>query len=333
VTPTSMLDTRSAGALDVTVILCTYNRCADLARALDSLAASEMPSSIRWEVLVVDNNSTDGTREVVESFCRRHPGRFRYLFEAKPGKSFALNAGIANASSAILAFVDDDATVTPGWLQNLTAPLQHAEWAGSGGRVLPAQKFTPPPWLPDDLMNWGGILCAYFDLGDDPCELHRAPYGVNMAFRRSAFEKYGGFRTDLGPRPNSQNPNEDTEFGRRLLAAGERLRYEPLAVVYHPVPQGRLTQQYFFSWWYDYGQSMIREMTDRPDVWGIPRDYLTLLRCSLRIPFTALRWILSIDPQNRFTKRCWVWHQAGQIIELYRRSTIGVKSRVMRGLD
>jgi len=323
VTPSSTPDTRSAATLDVTVILCTYNRCADLVGALDSLAASQMPSSIPWEVLVVDNNSTDGTREVVESFCRRHPGRFRYLFESKAGKSFALNAGIANASSAILAFMDDDATVTPGWLQNLTAPLQHSEWAGSAGRILPAQKFTPPPWLPDDLVNWGGILCAYFDLGDDPCELDRAPYGVNMAFRRGVFEKYGGFRTDLGPRPNSQIRNEDTEFGRRVLAAGERLRYEPSAVVYHPVPQGRITQEYFFSWWYDYGQAMIREMAERPDVWGIPRDYLSLLRCSLQIPFTALRWIFSVDPQKRFTKRCRVWHQAGQIIELYRRSTIG----------
>ena len=320
-TPTSTVDTRSVAALDVTVILCTYNRCADLVGALDSLAASQMPSSIPWEVLVVDNNSTDGTREVVESFCRRHPERFRYLFEPKPGKSFALNAGIANASSAILAFTDDDASVAPGWLQHLTTPLQHTEWAGSAGRVLPAQKFTPPPWLPDDLVNWGGILCAYFDLGDDPCELDRAPYGVNMAFRRHVFEKYGGFRTDLGPRPNSQNPNEDTEFGRRLLKAGERLRYEPAAVVYHPVLQGRLTQEYFFSWWYDYGQSMIREMAERPAVWGIPRDYLTLLRCSLKIPFTALRWIFSINLQKRFTKRCRVWQQAGQIIELYRRST------------
>jgi hypothetical protein len=74
-------------------------------------------------------------------------------------------------------------------------------------------------------------------------------------------------------------------------------------------------------------------MAERPDRWGIPRDYLTLLRCSLKIPFTVLRWIFSIDPQKRFTKRCWVCHQAGQIIELYRRSTTGVKSRLMRGLD
>ena len=324
-TAISTLDTRSARALDVTVILCTYNRCTDLAVALSSLATSQMPTSVPWEVLVVDNNSTDRTREVVENYCQRYPKRFRYLFESKPGKSFALNAGIANSSSAILAFMDDDATVTPQWLQSLTAPLQSGEWAGSAGRVLPAGKFSPPPWLPDDLKNWGGILCAYFDLGDDPCDLNRAPYGVNMAFRRRAFEEYGGFRTDLGPGPNSQNPNEDTEFGRRLLAAGERLRYEPLAVVYHPVPQSRMTQEYFFAWWYAYGQSMVREMAMRPKFWGISRDYLTLLRCSLRIPFTTLRWIFSIDPQQRFTKRCWVWHQAGQIIELYRRTTIGAR--------
>jgi glycosyltransferase involved in cell wall biosynthesis len=305
----------------ITVVLCTYNRCGDLLGALESLASSQLPDSLNWEVLVVDNNSTDQTHEVVEGFCQRHPGRFRYLFESQAGKSFALNAGIANARGSILAFMDDDAMVTPVWLRNLTAPLQHNEWAGSAGRILPAEKFTPPSWLPDDLVNWGGILCAYFDLGDDPCELHRAPYGVNMAFRREIFEKYGGFRTDLGPRPGSQIRNEDTEFGRRLLAAGERLRYEPSAVVYHPVPQGRITQEYFFSWWYDYGQAMIRELGPRPNLLGIPRDYWSLLRSGVEVPHMVLLWLFSTNPQKRFMNRCWICHQAGQFIELYRRCT------------
>jgi glucosyl-dolichyl phosphate glucuronosyltransferase len=149
----------SKGTPDVTVILCTYNRCEDLAGALGSIAASQVTNSVTWEVLVVDNNSTDQTRDVVEAFSRQHPGRFRYLFEPKAGKSYALNAGIANTCSEVLAFVDDDVTVEPTWLQNLTAALRDGEWAGSGGRTLPGESFTLPPWLPDNFKMWGAIVC------------------------------------------------------------------------------------------------------------------------------------------------------------------------------
>ena len=110
-----------------TVILCTYNRCQVLRAALQSLAASELPDSIQWEVLVVDNNSTDQTRQVVEEFCRRCPGRFRYIFEPHPGKSFALNRGIQEAKGEVLAFTDDDVSVEPTWLQNLTASLNDGD--------------------------------------------------------------------------------------------------------------------------------------------------------------------------------------------------------------
>src|ERR1700756_1020921 len=122
--------------MKITVILCTYNRCQSLARALGSVAASVLPDSVEWEVLVVDNNSPDQTREVIEDFCLRYPGRFRYLFEPKQGKSNALNSGIRNARGNILAFMDDDVIVAPTWLQNLTAALDSGEWLGVGGRIL-----------------------------------------------------------------------------------------------------------------------------------------------------------------------------------------------------
>src|SRR5690348_15508289 len=138
-------DTRGCASVDITVIVCTYNRCRDLAGALDGVAASRMPTSVTWEILVVDNNSTDQTREVVEGFDHRYPGRFRYVFEPRPGKSFALNTGIANARGEVLAFVDDDVTVEPTWLHNLTAELHDGKWAGAGGRILPPEGFKPPP--------------------------------------------------------------------------------------------------------------------------------------------------------------------------------------------
>lgn len=318
---------------NVTVIVCTYNRCHDLATALESIAASQMPESTCWDILVVDNNSTDATRDVIEGFCQRYPGRFRYLFEPNAGKSHALNAGIANARGEVLAFTDDDVTVEPTWLCNLTRSLCDGDYIGAGGRILPAQPFKPPRWLPTKLSDWGGIVCAYFNLGDEARNLDRAPYGANMSFRKGVFARYGGFRLDLGPNPSDIIGNEDTEFGRRLMAAGERLRYEPTAIVYHPVPSARITREYFLSWWFGYGRAAIRELGDRPKVCGIPRDYLSLLRFAAKMPILTMRWIFSINSQKRFCNACWIWHAAGRMAELYRRSVPNRRPRSSRTPD
>jgi glucosyl-dolichyl phosphate glucuronosyltransferase len=315
-----VLDTSNSGVVEVIVILCTYNRGADLARALETIARSEMEDSVRWEVLVVDNNSTDQTRSIVQEFCRRYPGRFRYLFEPTPGKSFALNTAIAQARGRVLAFVDDDVCVEPTWLRNLTAELlRDTCWGGVGGRTLPEQKFTPPSWLSRDMNGWGEVVFAYFDMGDSPGELRRPPYGTNMAFRKSIFEKHGPFRIDLGPIPGSRIRNEDTELGRRLLAAGVRLRYEPSAIVYHPVPHERITKEYFLSWWFDYGRAMIIERGDRPNLCGIPYDYFALLSRFVEISIHAFRGTLALSVPQRFMRRCKISRNKGQVAELYDR--------------
>ena len=211
--------------MKITVILCTYNRCQRLATALESVAASELPAFVEWEVLVVDNNSRDQTREVVQAFCHRYPGRFRYVSETQQGKSYALNRGVREAQGEVLAFMDDDVIVEPTWLRNLTGALQDGEWVGVGGRILPEKSFTPPPWLAlNGPFNMGGVL-ALFELGEKPGKLEVPPFGTNMAFHKKLFQKYGDFRTDLGPTPGSEIRNEDTEFGFRVLEAGVRLRY------------------------------------------------------------------------------------------------------------
>ena len=185
------------------------------------MAVSTLPEPIEWEVIVVDNNSKDRTREVTEAYCRRYPGKFQYLFEPKQGKSHALTSGIKKAQGEILAFMDDDVTVEPSWLQNLTTGLHNGKWAGAGGRILPEQNFKPPRWLPVQAKN-GLAPFAFFDLGPRAGLLTEPPFGTNMAFQKKLFEKYGGFRTDLGPRPGSEIRNEDTEFGERVLRPASR---------------------------------------------------------------------------------------------------------------
>jgi glycosyltransferase involved in cell wall biosynthesis len=305
--------------VNVTVVVCTYNRCQSLGQALDGVASSVLPDSVVWEILVVDNNSPDQTRAVVEEVSRRYPGRFRYLFEPRQGLSNARNAGIREARGEIVVFTDDDVIVDPLWLQNLTAPMLGSQWGGAGGRISLGQDFQPPRWLavsgPFDL---GGTL-VQFDLGDQEGVLEKAPFGANMAFRKTMFEKYGGFRADLDRCGKSLIGNGDTEMGERLIAAGERLWYAPSAVVIHPVQKERLTKKYFRSYWFAYGRSGARQARQPLSIWRVPRHYLGEFR-------RKLRWMYSVDrrwhfsPQGRFFCEVLVLQAVGQIVESYRQS-------------
>jgi glycosyltransferase involved in cell wall biosynthesis len=294
-----------------TVILCTHNRCETLAKAMHSIAIQALPQSVVWEVLVVDNNSTDRTREVVEEFCIREPGRFRYLFESRQGLSNARNAGIRNARGDIIAFMDDDATVEPTWLENLLTAFQDDECAGVGGRVLPEWTTSPPRWLPVGSRHSLAPL-VLFDLGTERHELKEAPFGANMAYRKAMFDKYGSFRTDLGRQPGTLISGEDSEFGDRLLAAGEHLRYEPSAVVHHPVQQDRLTKKYFLAWWFGKGRTQIRG-------YGIPPGTITFLGIPLylyrRVMVWTIRWMVAVNSSKRFDCKRKVWAMAGMVIE------------------
>src|SRR6267143_2548611 len=296
---------------NITVVVCTYNRCQTLKKTIESIAAQTLSQSLGWEILVVDNNSTDQTRQVVEDFRRHYPERLRYLFEPQQGVSHARNAGIRHARGEILAFIDDDEAAGAGWLQNLTANLHSGEWAGAGGRVLPPSSFSPPRWLSSESSFLTAPL-AVFDPGLEAGQLKEPPFGANMAFRREVFDRCGGFRTDLGRTGKSLISNEDTEFGRRLLAAGLRLRYEPSALTYHPVEEIRLHQEYFLTWWFNKGRSDVRETGNPANgkrILGIP------LRLFPALALEAVRWTVAVEPSQRFICKLKVWACAGQGFE------------------
>ena len=305
--------------MNVSVILCTYNRCHSLANALDSVAASHVPDGIEWEIVVVDNNSTDQTRQVVEGFSRRFPGRFRYVRELQQGLCYARNAGVREARGAILAFTDDDVIVDQDWLQKISLSLQRGKWAGAGGKVVAANEFKCPDWLSlEGPYNLGGVL-ALFDLGELEGDTRQPPFGANMAFRAQMFEKYGHFRTDLDRSAGSMLSNGDTEFGRRLMSHGERLWYQPSAVVYHGVPDSRLTKSYFLRFWFNLGRSDFREGRRRPDVYGIPRWCFTIPKLAVTaLPVRAFNWLFAMDSKRRFFFKGTVWMTFGQMVEMRR---------------
>jgi glycosyltransferase involved in cell wall biosynthesis len=307
--------------MNISVILCTFNRSQSLAKALESLARTRLEGEVKWEVLVVDNNSTDNTRQVAEIYCQQYPKHFRYVFEPEAGKSHALNCGILEARGDVLAFTDDDVIVEPTWIQNLTANLINGPWAGAGGRTLPEPPFLAPSWI--SLRRRHALApLAVFDPPLEAGPLNESPYGVNMAFQRKVFERYGGFRTDLGPGLGSGSPqkSEDSEFGDRLLASGEQLRYEPTALVYHSVPAIRLRKSYFLAWWFDKARSdRLACGTPSPKSWtiaGIP------LRLFGRLGRWTLNWLITMEPSLRFDHKINVWVNCGEIIECYRQSRL-----------
>jgi len=153
-----------------------------------------------------------------------------------------------------------------------------------------------------------------FDLGSTPSEMKATPFGANMIFRKSAFKKYGVFRTDLGRIGKNLLHGEDSEFGRRLLDGGEKLLYIPKAIVYHPVEPERATKKYAEDWYLMYGRTSAR-MTSLPEplpsYFGVPRY---LFR---KLAEEFFRWNFTFNPDRRFYHKLQTYRFAGEISEFH----------------
>jgi glucosyl-dolichyl phosphate glucuronosyltransferase len=240
----------------VSIVIATYNRCHLLQGTLAAIAAQHFPRDC-FEVIVADNASTDGTREVIESEARRFRGpRIICVHEAAPGKSHAVNAALAHVRGDLVAFTDDDVHPEPDWLSALMDAATAASADFVVGRILPIWEVPPPAWLSPSLY---GIL-AVRDNGYARVPIargvneHIMPIGTNMAVRRAVLERLGGWRHDLGKFRGTLRSGEDHEFYLRLLAAGCQGVYEPEARVRHLVRSSRLQRRYFRQWSYENGQ-------------------------------------------------------------------------------
>ena len=244
-----------------TVLICTFNRANLLGETLESLSALNVSTAIKWDVLIVDNRSTDHTPAVVRAFQSSYPVPLRYLYEPQQGKSYALNTGLNATRSRFVLFTDDDVRVSPDWLEAAIAPMV-ADGAVdyTGGPVFPIWEAPSPPWLRSDRGDlWGAI--AILDYGASSFvfeEQERIPIGANMAVRRRLLDAVGGFDPELGRRGTSLLGQEQAEFFCRARLAGARGRYVPEMSVHHHVPAQRLTRSYFRRWWFWKGISRAR---------------------------------------------------------------------------
>jgi GT2 family glycosyltransferase len=233
------------------VVIPTRNRAASLRRCLRGLDRQTVDRD-EFEVIVADNGSTDGTREVVEQ-ALDESDHVRYVFVGTLGPSPARNAAIAVARADIVVFTDDDAVADPAWLAALLAG--HARWPDAGalsGRTELRFATRAPSWFHDDLATWYSAR----DLGPAPRLLEtECPWGVNASVRADVARAVGGFDHALGPGPRGWLVNEDLEFFQRVRAAGYPIGYVPDALVLHDVAPRRVSRGWLLRRTFTQGRS------------------------------------------------------------------------------
>jgi len=300
--------------MDLSVVLATYNRAASLRVTLESFSHLVCPAGLAWELVVVDNNSEDSTREVVEKFAATVGFPVRYILEKRQGKSAALNTGVGEAQGEIIAFTDDDVLLNCNWLANLKGTFDEFNCSAIAGRVVPQWTHSKPDWLRME----GQFAVTNFDLGDELKEVRVPPLGANSAFRREVFRKYGSFRLDLGPNSSRHTVTcEDWEFGERLIRGGENIIYCPTAIVYHPVDPSRTTKKYFLVWYYYNGISLTRTagLPKEGVFWfGVPRWLYRELLANFA------KWMLTLPGSRRFYCKLSTYRSLGNVVESYRLS-------------
>ena len=206
--------------MDLSIVICTHNRAERLRSALEHLFAQQT-NQLKTEIIVVDNNSTDDTAEVVRGVLPIASVETHYLFERAQGISYARNAGWRRARAPIVAFTDDDVEVSADWMDQIVRSFkEYPEVECVGGKVLPEWPFEPPPWLTRD--HWAPL--AILDYGESPLRLDhddpRCLVGANFAFRRSALKRIGGFSAAVQRVKDGIGSIEDHEFLIRLWDAG-----------------------------------------------------------------------------------------------------------------
>jgi glycosyltransferase involved in cell wall biosynthesis len=259
----------------VSVIVSTYNRADMLGDALASVLAQQ-PGSAPFEVVVVDNNSSDATAAIVREAAIRD-SRVRALFEPCQGLSHARNAGIAAARGRILTFTDDDVRAEPDWIDAIVRAFDESpDAAFVGGKVLPDWPCVPPAWL--TRAHWAPLALADYGEGrlDVSSDHAICLVGANLSVRRDVFDCVGAFAAGLQRVKDGIGSCEDHEFQLRCLRAGKRGVYDPRIVIHADVQPNRLTQEYHRRWHTGHGHFhavMHDEGLERSrlgTVWGVP---------------------------------------------------------------
>jgi glycosyltransferase involved in cell wall biosynthesis len=291
-------------AVDVTLLVCTFNRRADLQEMLETALAQETDGSFTYEVLVVDNNSNDGTRSVVEDLIRNGHTNLRYLFEPRQGKGFALNTGLAAARGHIYTVADDDFILPGAWVRRIVEAFrQHPDASFVSGKVLPLWPAEVPAWAAGT-EHWSALALA--DYGDQPfcADENRQVCLLACSFRRRDVDAVGGYRTALGVARDLIGGVEDLEILQRLWKSGRKGVYLPDISFQHKVPASRLTMEYHRRWHTGHGRFYARLRDEqfersRARLFDVP---LHVFRQAGGAALAWLKWRMRRRPREAFTE-------------------------------
>jgi glycosyltransferase involved in cell wall biosynthesis len=228
----------------ISIIVCTYNRDKYIYDCLKHIADNGFPKD-RYEIILVNNNSTDSTERLCMKFASDYPDiPFRYYNETQQGLSFARNRGIKEASGEWMVFLDDDAMIHAGYLENLSNRLaQHPDAGAFGGVIVPEfESGAAPDWL----CKWTYSWVSAIDLGRNVTlfEGGSYPIGANMGISRRAIQKCGTFNTELGRTENNLMGGEEKDIFNRLKKEGFSIWYFPDVAVTHVIPPHRTTTDF-----------------------------------------------------------------------------------------
>lgn len=223
-------------------IICTYNREKYIYECLSRLAKNTVKKD--WEVVLVNNNSTDNTAAECERFVKDFPNiHYRYFVETQQGLSYARNRGIAEAKGNWLVFLDDDAMVESDYIENLQSHLkQHPEAAAFGGQIEPLFEDGEPAWY----SKWSMGFVSAIDRGNTVHVFpdNKFPIGANMGIKREVIGKVGKFNTELGRTGNNLLAGEEKDLFNRIRKAGGIILYFPNIGVRHCIPLKRTTKEF-----------------------------------------------------------------------------------------
>lgn len=226
----------------ISVIICTYNRERYIQKAIERVCKTDYKD---YELIVVDNNSTDKTPGILKAFTAAHPELpVRCVLETRQGLSNARNRGMEEARGDVFVFLDDDSLVEGDYLRSLGEYLTLNPQADAfGGRIKPLFDECPRPrWLCRWSMSWVSAL----DMGEAVREFEGKafPIGANMGMRRAIAQKAGPFNPDLGRKGGNMDAGEEKDMFRRIRAAGGTIWYFPGLKVLHAIPAKRTTLEY-----------------------------------------------------------------------------------------
>ncbi|OGS37020.1 MAG: hypothetical protein A2293_15445 [Elusimicrobia bacterium RIFOXYB2_FULL_49_7] len=297
---------------EISAVICTYNRAKYLKKALNSVLEQNLAAD-KYEIIVVDNNSTDNTKAVVDE-CSLASGRgITCISEPMQGLSFARNAATQAAKSPIVAFIDDDAQADSNWLAaHLEAYSMFPDAVSAGGKMLLSWESEKPAWLSDTEFE---RTLGFFDYGDVITDMHHPDYprGSNFSFKKDIFNAVGGFNTSLGRKgPGFFLYGEELEFGSRISKLHLRQIYTPRAVIYHTVIPNHLNKRYLIKRYYGQGKGSI--------IAGMPGQNGATAVCR-HLASNIFRLCLAIIRRNNtFIWQCRICYHGGQLIQILRSS-------------